>query len=190
MPKKNKKINPKNPLPDPQQEFFCQLYAGVASKNYFGNATASYLHAYGGEAETYDIMQKLAVLTRLVKDREERGRLEMRKKQIYASANASGTRLLVNVNVKARCDYLLDQCLNDEEMDREMAYVLRQRKDLNSKVQAYGQVVKVKNRITEKLQGEIVVSWKNRPPRVKKKVEDITIKTKTQAEQGLAWKKK
>lgn len=188
--KSKKKQLPSKPLHDSQQEFFCQLYAGVASKNYFGNATASYLHAYGGEAETYEIMQKLAVIPRLAKQRDEWMPLEQRKKQIYATANACGTRLLVNVHVKARCDYLLDQCLNDDEMDREMAYVMRQRKDLNSKVQAYGQVVKVKNRITEKLQGEIVVSWKDRPVRNKKKVEAIKINEKNPAKRGLAWKKK
>lgn len=150
-------------LKNAKHELFCMLYAGMASKKYFGNATQCYLHVYGGEEELLTIQDEIDE-TFESGDPEtinERRRLKSRKKQVEHSANVSGTRLLVNASVRKRAEWLLDQALSDSESDREMAYVIRQRDDLMSKVAAYREVAKVKERIrgAGALQGEFTFAW-------------------------------
>jgi len=165
MATKAKYILGSEPLKDKQRELFCQLYGGIASKMFFGNAAACYRYAYGGQEEIDAITLQLMDLEEpgegVKKNKPEILRLEKRKKSIEMSANASGTRLLANVNIRQRVDYLFDQGLTDEMMDREMAFVIMQRGDLQSKVMAYDKVTKIKQRVSDKLSGELVVKWES-----------------------------
>lgn len=64
---------------------------------------------------------------------------------------ASATRLLIRVNIKARCNFLMDSLFTEEIMDRELVYVIQQRHDLQSKVRAWEMAAKLKQRIQDKL---------------------------------------
>lgn len=162
-------------LKNPKHELFCTLYAGLASKRYFGNATQCYLHVYGGE-------ERLAELDNEIDDTWDSGdpettnlrrHLKTEKRSIENSAAASSSRLLMDVKISLRCDWLLDQFLTDAKADREMAYVITQREDLMSKVAAYREVAKVKERIrgAGALQGEFTFAWEGDEdaPKEKKK---------------------
>jgi hypothetical protein len=67
------------------------------------------------------------------------------------TAQASASRLLLNGIVLKRIDELLDIYINDQVVDKETAFVVIQKKDLNAKVAAIREYNKVKGRITTKL---------------------------------------
>lgn len=166
MTKKAKKLSPgEEKVKDKKQELFCQLYAGLSTRDFFGNATNSYLYAYGGQDEIDKIETDL-IIAGPNSDLDAIGIADKRRKnarifQLKSNAKTSGNRLLRIVHILKRVNYLTDQFLNDDMMDREMAYVIAQRNDLMSKVTAYDKVTKIKNRITDKLTGELVVRWED-----------------------------
>lgn len=131
-----------------RQELFAVLYAGIATKHYFGNGRQCYLHAYGGEERLYEIEEKIARTFDGGKLGEtERRKLKSEKRSIENTATVNASRLLMNANVARRVAYLFDRYLSDDYMDREMAYVIGQRDELIPKVAAYREVAKVKERI-------------------------------------------
>jgi len=80
-----------------QHEKFCKLF--VNSKVYFGQATKCYAAAYNKQLNTPE--QKNTV-------------------------SASASRLLTNVKVLQRIDQLLSLQIDEEEVDSELAYLIRQ----------------------------------------------------------------
>ncbi len=159
--KKAKEIPGEKPIAkNKTQEFFCQLYAGVATKNFFGNATQSYLQAYGGQKEINDIEERLLTMDQ-EKDLGEIMKLQGRIETIKHSARSAAALLLTNISISARCDYLVNRFLDPEMADREMGYVIGQREELHAKVAAYNAVAKVKNRISNKLEGEFIFRWED-----------------------------
>jgi len=104
-----------------KQELFCQLYA--TSHEYFGNGKLSYMLAYG---------------------------MNIDDKAQHNSAAASASKLLTNLNVASRVAELLG-AITEEIVDAELAYVIRQREELPSKVAAIREWNKVKSRVTDKL---------------------------------------
>ena len=123
---KDKKLN--NKL-TPKQELFCQLM--VNSVDLFGNATKSYLCAYGMDESNINT----------------------------ASTNAS--RMLRNAKVSDRVNQLLDELIDEKIVDRELMYVILQRKDLSAKVSAIREYNKLRGRVSDKnkLEGEFVFRW-------------------------------
>lgn len=106
---------------NPQQELFCQLYA--RSREFFGNAVQSYCAAYGIDAND---------------------------KNANHGARSSAYRLLTNADILKRVDQLLGD-LTEEQVDQELAFVIRQNYELPSKVAAIREWNKVKGRIIEKI---------------------------------------
>lgn len=86
----------------------------------FGNATKSYIEAYNLQKEQYE------------------------------SARRMGYHLLTNIHIKKFISKFLDEQLKEEAVDRQLAKVVTQDKDLRSKVAAITEYNKLKARITEK----------------------------------------
>lgn len=79
----------------------------------------------------------------------------------YDAAKSSAHDFLTNPYILKRIDDLLDKFLEEVNADREMAYVLAQRRDLRAKVMAYVATNKVRGRI-DVLRGkgvEFTFSW-------------------------------
>lgn len=92
----------------------------VSDKYCFGNATKSYTEAYDLSKEQYD------------------------------TARQNGYRLLTNAYIRKYIDKMLDDQLEEVAVDRELAKLVKQDKDLRSKVAAIAEYNKLKSRITEK----------------------------------------
>ena len=106
---------------NPKQELFCQLYA--TSREHFANGGLAYATAYG---------------------------IDITDKKAYDGARTSASILLTNLKILERVDQLLGD-LTDEIVDQELAYVIRQRDELPSKVAAIREYNKLKSRIIEKI---------------------------------------
>lgn len=106
---------------NPKQELFCQLYA--KSRESFGNGALSYANAYG---------------------------IDIANKPSYDTARTSASTLLTNPNILLRIKTLLGD-ITDQEVDEELAFVIRQSYELPSKVAAIREWNKLKSRITEKM---------------------------------------
>ncbi len=68
----------------------------------------------------------------------------------YGVAKTAGNRLLTNVHIQAYINKLLDDSFCEKEADRELSLVMRQKKDLPSKVAALKEFNKLRQRITDK----------------------------------------
>lgn len=117
---------------NPKQEKFCQLYA--TDTEFFGNGVQAYIEAYGPDTS---------------------------KPNWYKTAAAAASRLLTNVKVCDRINELLEeQGLNDQNVDKQLLFLINQHADFKSKVAAIREYNKLKGRITEKkqLSGRLEVS--------------------------------
>lgn len=146
-PKTKKKASKNKPKIDteklsPQQLLFCNLY--VKNSELFGNATICYAEAYGFDLES---LSKEAVYS----DPDENGHREKIEDSPYDKAyhvcNQSGARLLVNVGIDDYIKVLLNELMTNENADAELAWVMKQRRDLGPKIQALREFNKLKNRI-------------------------------------------
>lgn len=138
------------PLPDVKQELFCTIYTCNTTPRFFGHGQFSYAFAYGHQQRIDDIE---ALIAGPAKDRKKKSILELEseKKKILAMCGAHGSRLLISEKVRLRCNYLMDKMFTDEIMDRELVYVLQQRRDLPSKMVAWNSAAKLRQRIREKV---------------------------------------
>lgn len=157
MKKETKKIIPGSvKLKNPKWEVFCQAYAGANSAS-FGNGTQCYKIAF----------DKLEESDRLkdIKRRSEYGTPEyndaaLALNRLDSLCSTCSADLLRKLEIEKRTGYLLDQCLSDLQMDRERAYVARQREDLSSKIRAIESFDKVRKRVSGgDFSGEIVIKW-------------------------------
>lgn len=102
---------------------FCELYASDAE--FFGNGVQAYIEAYG---------------------------IDVNKKGAYASARTGAYRLLTNDDVLKRINELLESAvLNDEFVDKQLAFLITQNAELGVKVKAIGEYNKLRARITQTL---------------------------------------
>ena len=107
-----------------QQELFCRLYA--TEREFFGNGVQSYIEAYD---------------------------FDMTKPTAHAVARAAASRLLTDVNICGRISQLLDLGgLNDQNVDKELLFVIKQYNDLSSKTAAIREYNKLKKRTDDKAQ--------------------------------------
>lgn len=108
---------------NPRQELFAQLYA--TDREFFGNGVQTYI-------EVYEPNQS--------------------KPNWYKSACASASQLLSNINVCKRINELLeDGGLNDQNVDKQLMFLINQFDDKGAKIAAIREYNKLKARIIEKL---------------------------------------
>jgi hypothetical protein len=106
-----------------QQELFCKLYA--SDREFFGNGVQSYIEAYG---------------------------IDTSKPGAYNVAKAGAYENLTKPYLLKRIDELLElQSLNDQAVDKELAFVIMQKADLSAKTAAIREYNKLRARITEKI---------------------------------------
>jgi hypothetical protein len=153
--KKATKTDGSTKLTNPNHEVFARLYGG-ANSEYFGNGKRSYLLAYG-YLERLDNLDNQK--TEAKPGSEEYKEARRAINSIYSTAEVNASKLLGNTKVAKRINYLMDQALDELEMDRELAFVARQRKDLSSKVRAIAEYNKVRERTKGNITGELVVRW-------------------------------
>lgn len=107
----------------------------ASDKEFFGNGVESYL-------EAYDLPHSK-----------------------YKAAGVSAARLLENAKILARINELLSITLNDQVVDKELAFTVIQKRDLSSKVQAIKEYNRVKKRVDDSpkvLQiGQIIAKLEN-----------------------------
>lgn len=104
---------------NPQQELFCKLYA--SDKEFFGNGVQSYIEAYEPDRT---------------------------KPNWYKTVMATASVLLRNPKVCKRITDLLElNELNDNAVDKQLAFVIHQYQDLPSKTRAIAEYNKLKKRV-------------------------------------------
>ena len=105
-----------------QQKAFCREYAG---NEWFGNGVQAYCEAY---------------------------KLDRRDLKDYNTAKSAAARLLTNDNILSYIDLLIEEMgLNDQNVDKELAFLIKQKADLNTKLGAISEYNKLKGRILKKL---------------------------------------
>ncbi len=189
------------PLVKKEQELFCRLYAGNKEGKCFGNAVQSYLIAYSGADRIEKNTQALLVVEHnqkiawKEKDLDAHALLKIQaealtedSRKAYANAGSCGPTLLRKPAILKRVNFLFDQYLDPAMMDREMAKVIAQDKDLLSKVAAYREVAKVRGRLTGKIEGELTVRWEDdEQPNESKKKKAVTKVAVKKAVEGIEW---
>lgn len=104
------------------QDKFCRLYA--TDVEFFGNGVQSYIKAFN---------------------------VDITNKGAYAASRVEASKLLTKPNVLSRIrEYLELAELNDEFVDKEMAFVIAQKNDLGAKMKAINEYNKLKRRIVER----------------------------------------
>jgi phage terminase small subunit len=106
---------------NPKQELFCKIFA--SEQEFFGNGVQSYAKAYGTDLTT---------------------------KGGYATAKVNSHKLLTNANILAFIDKIMDIYVNDQVVDKELAFVVLQKSDFGAKVAAIREYNKLKQRIIDK----------------------------------------
>lgn len=123
MTKRKTKLNP-------NQRMFCELYAGAGE--YFGNGVWSYILAYK--------LNVPLVAYSALKEGEKRE---------YELAKVKASQLLTKVNIKNKCNELIDALIKDEIVDRELARVILQNDELAPKVSAIKEYNVLKKRVSD-----------------------------------------
>jgi len=107
-----------------QQELFCQYW--TSPTEFYGSGVESYLAAYHKDPSNK-------------KDR--------------ATAYVQASALLTNLKVLARIDSLLSlDGFNDQNIDKELLFIIKQSKDFGSKLGAIREYNKLKARVTERIE--------------------------------------
>jgi|CXWL01.1.fsa_nt_gi hypothetical protein len=101
----------------------------VRDSRFIGNATRAYLQAYELPDERYE------------------------------SALRCSSRLLIKVDIRKRVNELLDACLQHEIVDRELAFVILQSKDLAAKVAAIKEYNRLRDRAADHIEGNFTFTW-------------------------------
>lgn len=169
--RKGDKAKPgETPLKNPKWELFSHLYSGHHNASLFGNGTQCYSIAYGYTDKINANLDSIEDLTMkgdagyTVKVKA----LEAANRRMKNLCSVEAARLLVNPRISKRCDWLLNSTISSDFSDQELQYVIAQRNDLNSKVQAIKEHNRVKQRVSDKIEGELVVRWEDPEPVSKK----------------------
>lgn len=146
----------KTPLADAKQELFCVLYTSHMTPRYFGHGQHSYAFAYGYQKKIDEIQEVLPLKSHNTgrgrkKKASQYSLAEVDIKKMENVCRSAGARLLLNVNIRARCNHLMDQLASHLIVDRELLYVINQRHDLPSKVQAIRHHDQREARVREKV---------------------------------------
>lgn len=108
---------------NPQQELFCQYYAG--SREFYANGVASYIEAYN---------------------------INTSIPGAYNSAKSNAYKLLTKDYILDRINEILgDLIMNDEFVDKQLGFLMTQNAELSVKLNALKEYNKLKQRITDKV---------------------------------------
>ena len=111
-----------------RQILFCKYFV---SQDFYGNGVESYAAAYDKD---------------------------LTKQSEYNTSKVNAHKLLTNANILSRInEELTDAGLNDNFVDKQLLFAITQSADLNSKVKAITEYNKLKQRITDKLTGEVTL---------------------------------
>lgn len=114
---------------NPKQEMFCQLYA--SDREFFGNGVQAYIEAYDPDTS---------------------------KPNWYKTACASASQLLSNIKVCERINEVLEEGgLNDNFVDKQLVFIIKQHADFGSKIAAIREYNKLKSRITDKSETTLIL---------------------------------
>jgi hypothetical protein len=107
-----------------KEDAFCRMYV-TADVEFFGNGTQSYLEVYNPSHEG---------------------------KNWYDNASAAASEMLRKPKIYNRINELLDSNgLNDQNVDKQLLFLVNQHEDKNVKAAAIREYNKLKKRITEKV---------------------------------------
>lgn len=167
-PKIQKKVKKNKPKIEdeltPQRMRFCQLY--TQNSDLFGNATLSYADAFGYDLES---LSQEAIYS----EPDEFGHKEKIEDSPYTKAynvcSVMGTRLLRMVKIDEYTKVLLNEMMTNENADAELAWVMKQRRDLGPKIQALREFNKLKNRIIN----EVIVTDQRVDPKAKDQTDSV-----------------
>jgi hypothetical protein len=132
-----------------RREAFCQYF--TKNQALFGNATLSYAEAYGyrlDELPRDDAKYKGKGKKRVMVE-------ESSYDKAYHVCATEGGRLLKIPEIQERITALLNELLRDDIVDSQLAKVITQDYDLQSKVRAINEYNKVRGRIIDKSKVEI-----------------------------------
>ena len=120
--KVTKKVKPqKTDLPREKQELFCKLYA--TDREFFGNGVQTYIEVY---------------------------KPDQHKPNWYKAACSAASQILSNTKVIARINELLEESgFTDVAVDKQLAFLITQHTDFNTKLGAIKEFNKLKKRIVE-----------------------------------------
>jgi hypothetical protein len=127
---------------DLNREAFCQYY--TKNQEMFGNATRSYAEAFGYK------------LDEMSREPQYEGKGKKRKKlpseydRACAVCATEGGKLLRKPEIQERITALLNELLRDDIVDSQLAKIITQDDDLQSKVRAINEYNKVRGRIIDK----------------------------------------
>lgn len=108
---------------NPKQEKFCKLYA--TDREFFGNGVETYIEVYKPDKS---------------------------KKNWYKTACSAASQLLSNIKVYTRINELLEEeGLNDQNVDKQLLFLVNQHEDKGNKLGAIREYNKLKTRITDKI---------------------------------------
>lgn len=206
MAKKTKKLLPGEAvLKNPKWELFCWLYAGYHNRELFGNGTRCYIQAYySGEITKLDEEINKYELEKEKEGAKKEGRNELiasnkkfdieinqrqrRIKSLEKTARTMAAELLAKTGIRTRVDYLVDSYISNDYTDRELQYVILQRFDLNSKVQAIKEFNRLKDRGSNKnLEGNFTFSWEGDEETKKDKKRPTPVLKKVEIKQNVEW---
>lgn len=136
---KKQKYNPQEESMNPVHELFARAYAGYGDPDAIGNKTKSYIFANKLEDRHAELLTaKQAYKTNAIE--------ELRK--FENNCAAQGLKLFRKSHIQRRINELLDNMFDDmKHVDRELAYVITQRRDLPSKAQGIKEYNRIKDRI-------------------------------------------
>lgn len=125
-----------------KREAFCQYY--TKNQELFGNATWSYAEAFGYKLD--ELSREPAKIK--VRGRWKKGPSEYDR--ACAVCATQGGKLLRKAEIQERITALLNELLRDDIVDSQLAKIITQDDDLQSKVRAINEYNKVRGRIIDK----------------------------------------
>lgn len=114
-----------------KQKAFCESYV---SQEFFANGVQSYVYAYN---------------------------IDINRAGAYNSARSMASLLLTNVDILLYINHLLDLSgLNDAFVDKQLALIITQNADFGSKLGGIREYNKLKERVKDKLDTNVTISFK------------------------------
>jgi hypothetical protein len=124
---KKKKASAKAKIKKLRHRRFCELYA--LDMDLMGNGTRAYAVAFDVNLDDPEVYKKS-----------------------YSACRANASELLTKANILAYINELLDDyCLNDTQVDKQLAYVILQQTDLKAKMSAIKEYNRLRARVKDKL---------------------------------------